>query len=68
MSTPFIPAAGKKPEESLAEPVGGNALNQNGGATENPDKFGAGTPEGEPDSNTNEDVQEDANELTDNDE
>jgi hypothetical protein len=68
MSTPFTPAAGNKPDESLAEPVGGNALNKDGQATENPDKFGAGTPEGEPDSNTNEEVQEDATELVEDDE
>jgi hypothetical protein len=36
------------PDESLAAPVGGNALNPEGDATHNPDRLGAGTPEGTP--------------------
>jgi hypothetical protein len=35
-------------DESLAIPVGGNALNADGEATHNPDRLGAGTPSGSP--------------------
>ena len=35
-------------DETLAVPVGGNALNPEGTATHNPDKLGAGTPSGTP--------------------
>jgi len=45
-------ASGNNDSPSLAEPVGGNALNRDGQATENSDKFGAGTPTGDPESNT----------------
>jgi hypothetical protein len=54
---------GDNSAESLAQAVGGNALNADGRATENPDKFGAGTPEGDPESNTNEETEQDADAL-----
>jgi hypothetical protein len=38
-------------EESLAVPVGGNALNPDGNATHSGDKLGAGTPAGIPEAN-----------------
>ena len=42
-NTPGPDAPGSDaPEESLAIPVGGNALNPQGEATRNPDKLGAG--------------------------
>jgi hypothetical protein len=41
-------------EESLAVPVGGNALNPDGTATHNEDKLGAGTPSGTPKANDSE--------------
>ena len=56
---------GENNTDSLAQPVGGNALNDDGHATENPDKFGAGTPSGDPESNTNEESDQDADALTD---
>jgi hypothetical protein len=57
MTTPTPPEHGDGTNHSLAQPVGGNALNADGRATENPDKFGAGTPEGNPESNTNEETE-----------
>jgi hypothetical protein len=63
MTTPTSPLQGGSTGDSLAEPVGGNALNADGRATENPDKFGAGTPEGDPESNTNEETEQDADTL-----
>jgi hypothetical protein len=63
MTTPTSPAHGGGTNDSLAEPVGGNALNADGHATENPEKFGAGTPEGDPESNTNEETEADADTL-----
>jgi hypothetical protein len=35
-------------DETLATPVGGNALNPEGEATHDPDRLGAGTPSGTP--------------------
>jgi hypothetical protein len=63
MTTPTSPSQDGSAGHSLAEPVGGNALNADGRATENPDKFGAGTPEGDPESNTNEETEQDADAL-----
>jgi hypothetical protein len=47
-------------EETLAVPVGGNALNQEGEATHNPDKLGAGTPSGTPEADSPGDATTDA--------
>lgn len=58
-------ASGNNDSPSLAEPVGGNALNHDGQATENPDKFGAGTPTGDPESNTNDETEADADAIAD---
>ncbi|MET0990637.1 MAG: hypothetical protein ABWY54_08330 [Glaciihabitans sp.] len=51
MTNTYDPAADAPDDDSLAVPVGGNALNPDGEATHNEDKLGAGTPAGTPQPN-----------------